>query len=336
MTEIQNNRLENKSLRPPSVALISLGCPKNLVDSEIILGIFGDEQYSITPRMNEADVVVVNTCAFLESARAEAMAVIKNALLWKERAGGKLIIAGCLVQYYGAKAPEIFPEADLLLGVGEYGKLPGLLKELSSHGEGPPGLCKEQSPRFPFLDPFPRRISTPNHYAYLRISDGCDNRCTYCLIPELRGRYQERPRAMLISEARRLVEAGVREIILIAQDTTYYGHKSGTGGGLSSLLEELNDIEGLDWIRIMYGHPGHIDRHLLQTISGFDKVCPYLDIPLQHINDKVLDKMGRNISRAGIESILRQARELVEDISIRTTLMVGFPGGGGERVLGTG
>ncbi len=327
MTKRQNNGLEHKSHRSPSVTLISLGCPKNLVDSEIILGLFAGEDYQITPRMDEADIVVVNTCAFLKSARREAMKVIENVLIWKKKFSGKLIIAGCLVQYYGEKAPEIFPEADILLGVGEYGRLPDLLKQLFAGGESH-RLCERPSPRFPFQRSFPRRISTPAHYAYLRISDGCDNRCTYCLIPELRGDYQERPRAQLISEARKLVEEGVRELILIAQDTSYYGYKNGGGRGLSSLLESLNDIRGLDWIRIMYTHPGHIDRLLLQTIAACDKVCPYLDIPLQHINDMILTKMGRNINRAGIERVLRQARELVDGIRIRTTFMVGFPGEG--------
>jgi ribosomal protein S12 methylthiotransferase len=325
MTAPQN---QNKGL--PSVTLISLGCPKNLVDSEIILGLFAGEGYQITPRMEEADIVVVNTCAFLKSARREAMEVIKDVLLWKKKFSGKLIIAGCLVQYYGDKAPEIFPEADILLGVGEYGKLPGLLKQLFSGAE-PHRLCGQTSPRFPFQRAFPRRISTPAHYAYLRISDGCDNRCAYCLIPELRGDYQERTRAGLISEARKLVEEGAREIILIAQDTSYYGYKNGGGRGLSSLLESLNDIQGLDWIRIMYTHPGHIDRLLLQTIAACDKVCPYLDIPLQHINDMILAKMGRNINRAGIEEVIRQARTLIKGISIRTTFMVGFPGEGEEE-----
>jgi len=320
MTEHQKNS-------SPSVALISLGCPKNLVDSEIILGLFAGEDYKITPRMDEADIVVVNTCAFLESARREAREVIEEVFIWKKKSSGKVIIAGCLTQYYGEKTPEMFPEADILLGVGEYGKLPGLLKELSS-GDHPRSFSGQPSPRFPFQRAFPRRISTPSHYAYLRISDGCDNHCTYCLIPELRGDYQERSLVELTSEARRLVEDGVREIILIGQDTSYYGYKSGEGRGLSSLLESLNDIQGLDWIRIMYTHPGHIDRLLLQTIAACDKVCPYLDIPLQHINNKILDKMGRNISRAGIETVLQQARELVDGISIRTTFMVGFPGEG--------
>ena len=331
MTKKQNNGLEHKSNSLTSVALISLGCPKNLVDSEIILGIFAGKQYLLTPRMDEADIVVVNTCAFLKSARREAREVINDVIRWKKRSSGKLIIAGCLVQYYGEKAPEIFPEADILLGVGEYGELPELLEELLSSERGDTRLRGKKSPRFPFHSIFPRRISTPGHYAYLRISDGCDNRCSYCLIPELRGRYQEKSRNMLISEAQRLIDHGVREIILIAQDTSYYNFSPGKGGGLSSLLEILNGIQGLDWIRILYAHPRHIDRHLLQTIAECDKVCPYLDIPLQHINDRILDKMGRNITRAGIEDILQQARELVEGISIRTTMMVGFPGEGEDE-----
>lgn len=319
---------KNYSAKLPTVALISLGCPKNLVDSEIILGIFSDNLYSITTRWEEADIVVVNTCAFLASARKEAMEVIKNTIRWKKRSLGKLIIAGCLVQYYGDKAPEIFPDADILLGVGEYGKLPGILEELHSSVQERTRFLANTHPRFPFHSDFPRRVSTPGHYAYLRISDGCNNRCTYCLIPELRGCYQERPSDRVISEARQLVDDGVREIILIAQDTTFYGRDQGENGDFSTLIKALNNIRGLDWIRIMYTHPGHIDMRLLQTIAECDKVCPYLDIPLQHINDSILAGMGRKIKRREIENILRKARELIEGVSIRTTLMVGFPGEG--------
>ncbi|MEA1927309.1 MAG: MiaB/RimO family radical SAM methylthiotransferase, partial [Candidatus Auribacterota bacterium] len=178
----------------------------------------------------------------------------------------------------------------------------------------------------PFRSVSPRRISTPPHLAYLRIADGCDNRCAYCLIPKLRGPYQERPRNLLLAEARQMVEGGVKEIILIAQETTYYGRGGKGAGELPSLLRDLNDIPGLEWIRIMYTHPARVNRQILQTISECDKVCPYLDIPLQHINDTILDLMRRNISRSRIEKVLRQARELVPGISIRTTMMVGFPG----------
>lgn len=313
------------------VALISLGCPKNLVDSEIMLGLLPRNRYRIITSPDQADIIIINTCAFLESARREAFQAIEWALARKRRRGVKLIVSGCLVQYYGEKAAELIPAADLLLGVGEYGALPDALEEREPEGGKQRRLLARQRPRFPFQRVFPRLISTPSHLAYLRIADGCDNRCTYCLVPGLRGPYQERPLPVILSEARRLVAQGVREIILIAQDTAYYGHRSSTGADLSLLLEALNEIPGLRWIRVLYAHPVHIERGLLQTMASCDKICPYLDIPLQHINDAILKRMGRKINRAGIEALLSEARETVEGISLRTTLMVGFPGEGEDE-----
>lgn len=317
--------------KKPVVALISLGCPKNLVDSEIMLGLLDDGYYRISPRWGEADVIIINTCAFLKSARREAQEEIKKAVAWKQSRGGKLVITGCLVQYYGDEAADIFPGADILLGVGEYGALPNALDRCFSGEKDGPRLKSKRTPRFPFHRSPPRRVSTPRHLAYLRVADGCDNRCTYCLIPGLRGPYQERPLSAILSEARHLVDQGVREIILIAQDTAYYGYNHPKPGGLALLLEALNEIAGLDWIRILYAHPSHIDTQLLQTMADCDKICPYLDIPLQHINDSILAKMGRKIDRERIERVLEQARELVEGVSLRTTLMVGFPGEGEEE-----
>ncbi len=310
------------------VCLISLGCPKNLVDSETILGLLPAGRYQTTPRLEEADIGIVNTCAFMQSARDEAREIIEKAADWKRRSGGKLVIAGCLVQYHGRRAKDLFPSADLLLGVGEFTVLPKALEEGGNKGSR---LYLREVPRFPFHHSLPRRLSTPRHTAYLRIADGCDNRCSYCLIPDIRGPYQGRSLSSIISEARRLVERGVKEIILIAQDTAYFDYGRKKQSGLSRLLEKLNEIDGLSWIRVLYAHPRHLDNHLLQTIDSCGKVCPYLDVPLQHINDSILGKMGRRISRARIEAVLQRARETVEGISLRTTLMVGFPGEGEDE-----
>jgi len=312
------------SPHPRRVCLISLGCPKNLVDSETMLGSLPSEDYRVTTRMDEADVVVVNTCAFLRSARREARFEIRRALRWRGRKRGVLVVAGCLVQYCGRRAGDIFSGADLLLGAGEGNNLGRLLKEITPDCSSSPRVRLRPVPRFPLAEPLPRLVSTPRHWAYLRIADGCENRCSFCLIPSLRGPHRERPQSRVVEEARRLAGRGTRELVLIAQDTARY---SGWGG-LPRLLERLSDIGGIEWIRVLYAHPRHIDDGLLRSIAALDKVCPYLDLPIQHINDAILRRMGRKIDSRRLRSVLDRARELVPGISLRTTLMVGFPGEG--------
>lgn len=293
-----------------------------------MLGSLPREGYLPVTRIEVADIVVVNTCGFLRSAREEAREAIDRAVEWRRRTGGTLVVAGCLVQYHGDRAAELFPEVDLVLGVGEAGTLGRRLEFARSDPDPPPRLYIRSSPRFPFEEDLPRLVSTPRHWAYLRIADGCDNRCSYCLIPSLRGPYRERPISRVVEEARRLAGRGARELVLIAQDTARYGRSPEGAGGLPLLLEKLQDIEGLDWIRIVYAHPRNIDDDLLRAVAALDKVCPYLDIPIQHIDDRILERMGRKIDSRRIEGLLDRARELVEGISLRTTLMVGFPGEG--------
>ncbi len=313
---------------PRRVCLVSFGCPKNLVDSETMLGSLSREEYLPVTGIEEADIVVVNTCGFLRSAREEARAAIERAVEWRKRTGGTLVVAGCLVQYHGVRSAEFFPEADLVLGVGEAGTLGRWLETARAAPGSAPRLRLRSSPRFQFKEDFPRLVSTPRHWAYLRIADGCDNRCSYCLIPSLRGPYRERPISRVVEEARRLAGRGARELVLIAQDTARYARSPAGRGGLPGLLEKLQEIEGLDWIRILYAHPRNIDDELLRAVAALDKVCPYLDIPIQHIDDRILERMGRKIDSRRIERLLDRARELVEGISLRTTLMVGFPGEG--------
>ncbi len=308
------------------ICLISLGCPKNLVDSETMLGSLPGDRFQPTVRMEEADIVVINTCGFLRSARREGRAAIRRAAEWRRQSGGTLVVAGCLVQYYGKKAGEVFPEADILLGVGEGGSLGRLLEHRTPGREA--RLSWRPVPRYSFHRALPRLVSTPRHWAYLRIADGCDNRCSYCLIPALRGPYRERSLPAVAKEAERLVERGARELILIAQDTAAYGGSRSGRAGLVRLLERLGEIGGLRWIRILYAHPRHVDDPLLEAISSLDKVCPYLDLPIQHIDDGILRRMGRKIDSRRIEGVIGRARELVPGISLRTTLMVGFPGEG--------
>ncbi len=313
---------------PRRIYLISFGCPKNLVDSELMLGSLPRESYLPVTRIEEADIAVVNTCGFLRSAREEARAMIERAVQWRRRTGGILVVAGCLVQYHGSRAGEVFPKVDLLLGVGEAAGLGRMLAEGRVSPGSPPELRLRTPPRFPFGEAPPRLVSTPRHWAYLRIADGCDNRCSYCLIPSLRGPYRERPLPRVVEEARRLAGRGARELVLIAQDTARYGRSPAGRGGLPRLLEKLQAIDGLDWIRILYAHPRNIDDDLLRAVASLDQACPYLDIPIQHIDDRVLERMGRKIDSRRIEELLDRARELVAGISLRTTLMVGFPGEG--------
>ncbi len=312
---------------PLKVGLVSLGCPKNLVDSEIILGLLSPERYRLTTRISEADAVIVNTCAFISDARRESRETIRKLKGLKKGKRRFLVVTGCLVQYHGVEAAAVLSEADFLCGVGEYDKIPEALDRFRK-GKGSGKPFSPSPPRFSFRREYPRHISTPRHYAYLRIADGCDNRCRYCLIPRLRGPFRSRSRSSIVREAKALASRGVREVILVAQDTAYYGRAGKRRGGLAPLLEELAGISRLDWVRVLYAHPAHLDRRTLQTMAASDKICPYLDIPLQHINDRVLKKMGRKVTRARIERVLDLVREEVEGAALRTTLMVGFPGEG--------
>lgn len=309
------------------VGLVSLGCPKNIIDSEIALGVLPSPPFRIVSRLDEAEVIIVNTCAFLEAARRESIGVIRRLAGYKKNHCRFLIVVGCLVQYLKKETARKLPEGDLFLGVGEYVKLPRLLDQLFSGASLPRVLCRTQ-PDFPFFRKFPRLLSTPGHYAYLRVADGCDNRCSYCLIPNLRGPLQSRPPARIVEEARELVSGGVRELILIAQDTSAYGFDLKRKELLVYLLEALEGIKELRWLRVLYFHPAHLNKRILQTMASSNKICPYLDIPLQHINDRILNKMGRKVTRARVETLLEQARQLLPDISLRTTMMVGFPGEG--------
>ncbi len=311
---------------PRRVCLVSLGCPKNLVDSETMLGSLSGKKFQPTVRMEEADVVIVNTCGFLRAARREGREAIRRGVEWRRRSGGILVVAGCLVQYHGVEAGKLFPEADILLGVGEGGSLGRILG--SRLPDADPRISLRPVPRFPFHRNLPRLVSTPRHWAYLRIADGCDNRCAYCLIPVLRGPRRERPLPAVVKEAERLVERGAREVVLIAQDTAAYGRSRPGRNGLERLLESLQEIAGLEWIRILYAHPRHVGSGLLAAVSSLDKVCPYLDLPIQHIDDGILERMGRKVDSRRIEGVIDRARELVPGISLRTTLMVGFPGEG--------
>ncbi len=313
------------------IATVSLGCPKNLVDSEQMLGLLKENGFEASASLAEAEVILVNTCAFIEDARRESLTEIGRLAAFKKTNCRLLAVAGCLVQYYGGRARGEIPGADILLGVGEGSALPRLLAAAAKKAPSADGgsyLRWEPAPRHRFSDDPPRLRCAPPHYAYLKIADGCDNRCGYCLIPAIRGPYQSRPAKHIIAEAVRLAAEGVKEIILVAQDTGYYGWEKGRGPRLTGLLEGLEEIDGIRWIRLLYAHPANLDRSVMKTMASSKKICPYLDLPIQHINDRILKRMGRPVSRHRIEALLDQLRELVPGISLRTTLMVGFPGEG--------
>lgn len=305
------------------VALVSLGCPKNLVDSENMLGILAENGFEITLDVCKAEVIVVNTCAFIGDAKEESINKILEMADFKESGKCKyLIVAGCLAERYHEDIAREIPEVDAVVGTGDYYKIAEVINDLESKkrvwlfGNADKSVPENMS----------RILSTYPHSAYLKISEGCDNKCTYCIIPKLRGKYRSRSMEDIISEATALAQNGVKELILIAQDTTRYGIDIFGEFSLDKLLNELVKIDGIEWIRVHYCYPEAITESLLKTIAENDKICNYLDIPIQHINDEVLKRMGRKSRGDQIRNLIDKIRKIVPDITIRTSLIAGFPG----------
>jgi ribosomal protein S12 methylthiotransferase len=303
---------------------VSLGCPKNLVDTEIILGRLTQAGWEVTGTPETADLLLVNTCGFIEAACKEAVDAILELARVKEGAPDKrLVVAGCLVQRYGEELTQELPEVDLFIGVNEFPALPDILAELRTGAQerlvhaAPPYTYGEVEARFP---------ATPAHLAYLKIAEGCSHRCTFCIIPQIRGPLRSRPLNTLVQEAENLAAAGVKELILVAQDTTAYGREEAGQPGLAALLRELAAIEGFRWIRLLYGHPARISQELLETMAASPRISPYLDLPIQHGHDEVLRRMGRGYGRQEIVDAIRRIREVLPGATLRTTVMVGFPG----------
>jgi ribosomal protein S12 methylthiotransferase len=310
------------------IHIISLGCPKNLVDSEVMAAILADSGYLLTDIPEEAALILINTCAFILPAREESIEEILRLAAWKRGGIGPcthLIVTGCLPQRYGRELEETLPEVDLFLGVSE---IPRIGRHLDS-------LLADQSPyrrrsivgRPTFLmDAGHRRLlSAPTHSAYLKIADGCSNHCSYCMIPSIRGKARSRSIEDLINEAQSLAAQGVRELVIIAQDTTAYGSDRKQKPTLSLLLRELAAIDGLSWIRLLYTYPSHLTEELLRTMADEEKICHYLDIPIQHCDDAILEAMDRKGDSRQIRNIIGKAREIIPDIALRTSLIVGFP-----------
>jgi ribosomal protein S12 methylthiotransferase len=305
--------------------ILSLGCPKNLVDSEVMSALLARSGWIVTDRPERADVIVVNTCAFILPAKEESVeAILRMAAFKKKGRCRRLVVAGCLPQRYGAELARELPEVDLFLGTGDFPDIPAQLERIDAGREKAP-LVRVSEPLYLMDAAVPRAVSTP-FYGYLKIAEGCSNRCAYCVIPSIRGPFRSRPMDDLVAEAERLAAGGTREIILIAQDTTAWGRDLRGRPTLNGLLKRLCAVEGLRWIRILYAYPRSITAELLATMAAEKKVCRYLDIPVQHISDRILKAMNRKGTSACIRRRIAEIREAVPGVALRTSLIVGFPG----------
>ena len=301
------------------VGFVSLGCSKNLIDTEMAIGLFKRNNFEIVNDVEKAEIIIVNTCGFIESAKQEAINTILEMAEYKEKGTCKyLVVMGCLVQRYKKELQKALPEVDLFIEINDYGSYWDKILELLDEGEKPDtinNLC--------YMD---RVISTGNKTAYLKIAEGCSNRCTYCAIPYIRGPYVSRPMEEVLEEAKKLATAGIKELIVIAQDTTRYGEDLYGESKLSDLLNELCKIDGFEWIRFLYAYPESITDELIQTVKNNPKICNYFDIPIQHISDSVLRRMNRRTTGKQIEELINKIKKQIPDVILRTSLIVGFPG----------
>jgi len=329
--------------------MISLGCAKNLVDAEIMLGSVLQHGMEITARADEADVLVINTCAFIDSAKEESIEAILEAHQARgltSKPGQKLIVSGCMSQRFSRELREQLPEVDAFVGLDQVKDLGAIVAELVARASSPcptdkisvPLLVTDRPIYLPNYDT-PRFRLTPSHSAYLKIAEGCNHPCSFCVIPQMRGRHRSRPPSSVLCEIRGLIAEGVKEINLISQDTTYYGMDlwaakagprqpvdSSRGPTLAALLRDIQEIDGEFWVRLLYTHPAHWSDELIATIAQCDKVARYIDMPLQHIDESMLGRMRRETNRAHIEDLIAAIRAGIPDVALRTTFIVGFPG----------
>jgi ribosomal protein S12 methylthiotransferase len=327
--------------QPMKIGLVSLGCPKNLVDSEVMLGLVAKAGHTITASAADADVLVVNTCAFIEPARQESIDAILEMAGYK--GGGRcrrLVVTGCLAERYRDQIRREIPEIDAVLGTGDVPDIVAAVEggagtrpraargraALERSAAPLPLLNKDGTPAFLYTDRTPRLLTTPPHFAYVKVGEGCNYKCSFCVIPRLRGAYRSRPAESIVREARHLAGRGVKEILLISQDTTYYGIDRGERGALARLLRRLDRVDGLEWIRLLYLYPTTVTTETLTAIAECDKVCKYVDLPLQHASDAVLKRMRRPGTREGYTRLIERIRALVPGVTLRTTFIVGFPG----------
>ncbi len=306
------------------IAIISLGCPKNQVDADVFTHALLKEGHETVADPAEADAIIVNTCGFIQSAKEEAIENILLACGYKQTNPElKVIVTGCLAERYKQQIAAEMPEVDAVVGMGSNAALPEILRRVCTPGAG---RVESYGPKADMPLGGARIISTPGHYAYLKIAEGCNNRCRYCAIPLIRGPLRSRPMESCVAEARWLAGEGVRELIVVAQDPTAYGEDWGRPGAINDLLDALNAIEGLRWIRVLYAYPERITDDFIRAMVRNRKVVPYLDLPIQHCNDRILAAMNRRGSRAELEDVIRRLRAAIPGLTLRTTLIAGFPG----------
>jgi ribosomal protein S12 methylthiotransferase len=304
----------------PKVGFISLGCPKNLVDSEVMMGILAREGYELTPRADEAEILVVNTCSFIEPAQKESVeAILEMAEHKKFGSAKKLIVAGCLVERFREQIIEQVPEVDAVVGTGE-------VEHILEAVEGDLKRLPAAAPSFLYHDLTPRILTTPKHQAYIKIAEGCDHPCTFCIIPQLRGGFRSRRFESVIREAENLAASGAREVTLIGQDTTSYGEDLGLRDGLAELLGKLAGVEGLLWVRFLYAYPNRVRQKMLETIAAHPRLAKYIDMPLQHASRNVLARMKRGSHGDAFLKLLERIRKTIPGVALRSSFIVGFPG----------
>ncbi len=315
------------------IGFISLGCPKNLVDAEVMLGLAEQAGHEITADADAAEVLVVNTCAFIDRAKKESMdTILEMAELKKQSPGRRLVVTGCLAERYREELQREIPEIDAVLGTGE---VPRIIEAIDSPAQARAHTATfyRRLPQFGVDLPSyiydadtPRRLATPGHYAYLKIAEGCDYKCAFCIIPKMRGHYRSRSIESIVTEAQALAARGVKELLLISQDTSFYGVDRKERGALPRLLRALNAVDGLEWIRLLYLYPTTISDDVIDAMAHCEKVCKYIDLPLQHASDTVLKRMKRPGTRRTYEALLSKIRARIPNVTLRTTFIVGFPG----------
>src|SRR6185436_15485814 len=301
------------------IGFVSLGCEKNLVDTEVMMGMLGRRGYEMTPHPVEADVIVVNTCGFIDKAKKESIDTILEMAEFKNSGNcSRLVVTGCLVERYRADLQREIPEVDAVLGTTQLESIIDVCEDRPSP--------KVENPYYLYDENSPRLLTTPRYTAYIKIAEGCDRPCSFCIIPKIRGHYRSRPLQSILNEARYLSESGVKEVVLISQETTRYGDDLGMKHGLSDLLRQLATLEGLQWIRFLYCFPSQVDDALLTTMREVPKICKYMDMPLQHANGRILRSMKRGGNAESLKKLVGHIREQVPGVTMRTSMIAGYPG----------
>jgi ribosomal protein S12 methylthiotransferase len=320
-----------KKTKQNKIRIISLGCPKNFIDSEVMGGLLRKSGLQLVDKQESTDIVIVNTCAFIKAAKEESIEEILTLAQERKKSGHgfKIVVAGCLAQRYGKKLLAELPEVDLFIGTGEVGNIAHHIKNLDKIDFKRTGIISK--PEFLMNYHHPRIMPAEAATAYLKISDGCSNCCSYCAIPSIRGRARSRGPRDILREAENLAAKDIKEIIIIGQDTTAYGSDLKSRPRLSDLLKDMAQIQGIKWIRLLYAHPAHITTDITEAVAANEKICRYIDLPIQHIDDTILSAMNRKVTGVKIKELIAQARQIIPDVALRTSLIVGFPGETSKR-----